>query len=161
MNEEILGNATIFRYACDILLKKMNSGASESSSDHFKQESVLDSTLVVPIIVNASFSCELFLKSMLPDGAQGHELDKLFSSLNQDCQNEIMTYTGVIMKLSNPDYMPEQFWRDLRSSSNNFVEWRYFHEGNSQKANLQFITTFLDVLTQVASRRKTQEDSSQ
>lgn len=161
MNEEILGNAAMFRYACDVLLEKMNSGASELSSGDFRQENILDGTLVVPIIVNASFACELFLKSMLPDGTHGHELDKLFSSLNQDCQAEIMTYTGVIMKLSNPDYMPEQFWRDLRSSSNNFVEWRYFYEGNSQKANLQFITTFLDVLTQMASRRKAQKDSSQ
>lgn len=161
MNEKILGNATIFRRAYDVLLEKMNSGASELSSGNFKPENILDSTLVVPIIVNASFACELFLKSMLPDGTHGHELDKLFSSLNQDCQDEIMTYTGVIMKLSNPDYTPEQFRRDLRSSSNNFAEWRYFHEGNSQKANLQFITAFLDVLTQIASKRKAQKDSSQ
>ena len=161
MNKELLGNATIFRHACDTLTQRMNDGTTALGSGNLERENVLNSTLVVPIIVNASFACELFLKSILPDGTHGHELDKLLSKLDQDSKDEIMGYTVLIMSCSNPDYTSECFWNDLKNSSNNFVEWRYFHEGHSQKANLQFITTFLDVLTQIASRRKTQDDSSQ
>lgn len=114
----------------------MNEGVSKVIAGNPGREDHLNSTLAVPVIVNASFACERFLKSMLPDGTHGHELDKLLSKLDQENQNKIIAATGLIMKCSNPDYTQECFWKDLKDNSNNFVSWRYFHEGRSQTANL-------------------------
>ena len=160
MNKELLGIANTFKNACDILLLQMNEGVLAISSGNLDSRNYQKGTLLIPIIVNASFACELFLKCILPDGTHGHELDSLFSSLDQESQNEIMFYTVFTIRCSNPEYSSEQFWKDLKNSSNNFVRWRYLHEGNGQKANLQFITTFLNVLSKIAFRRKTQENPS-
>lgn len=161
MNKELLGIANTFKNACNILLLQMNEGVSAISSGNLNSENHQKSVLIIPIIVNASFACELFLKCILPDGTHGHELDRLFSSLDKESQNEIIFYTGFTIKCSNPEYTSEDFWKDLKNNSNNFVKWRYLYEGRSQKANLQFIITFLDVLAQIASRRLAQENSSQ
>lgn len=161
MDEITLGNATIFRYACDTLVEKMNQGFFESDANNQQEEKAkLNQSLVVPVIVNASFACELFLKSLLPSNTHGHKLDELFSQLNQDLQNKIMGWTGLTLKCSNDDYNMEQFQQDLKNNSNDFAEWRYFHEGHSQRANLHFLLTFLNVLNRVALEQKSQENSS-
>lgn len=160
MNEIAFGNATMFRYACDTLVDKMDQGFSESGSTVRQEEAKLKQSLVVPVIVNASFACELFLKSLLPSNTHGHELDELFSKLDQDMQNEIMSWTGLTMKCSNPAYNMEQFYQDLKNNSNDFAAWRYFHEGHNLEANLQFLLTFLNVLNRVALNQKSQENFS-
>ena len=151
MDEITLGNATIFRYACDTLVEKMNQGFFESDANNQQEEKAkLNQSLVVPVIVNASFACELFLKSLLPSNTHGHKLDELFSQLNQDLQNKIMGWTGLTLKCSD----------DLKNNSNDFADWRYCHEGRSQRANLHFLLTFLNVLNRVALEQKSQENSS-
>lgn len=160
MNEEILGNAFIFYHACRILIKKMNEGVLALSFGNHDAQNRQNCKLVVPIIVNASFACELFLKSVLPDDTHGHALKELFDCLDQKGQDEIIEYTESAMKRSNSNYTKEQFSKDLNDSSKYFVSWRYFHEGHSVKADLQFIINFLDALAQTASKRKAQEDSS-
>lgn len=159
MNEIALSNAIIFRYACNTLVEKMNQGFSEPS--HVQQDEVkLEQSLVVPVIVNASFACELFLKSLLPSNTHKHNLDELFSQLNQDLQNEIMSWTSLVIKRSIPTYNVEQFLRDLKNNSNDFAEWRYFHEGRSLTANLHFLLTFMNTLHGIALEQKSQESSS-
>lgn len=161
MNEEILGNAFIFYHACRILIKKMNEGVLALSSGNLDAQNRQNGKLVVPIIVNASFACELFLKSVLPDGTHGHALNELFTCLDQKGQDEIIEYTKSAMKRSNSNYTKEQFLKDLNDSSRYFVSWRYFHEGHGLDANLQFIVNFLDALAQMASKRKSQKDLAQ
>lgn len=160
MNEIAFGNATMFRYACDTLVDKMNQGFSGSGSTVRQEETKLKQSLVVPVLVNASFACELFLKSLLPSNTHGHKLDELFSQLDQDLQNKIMGLTGLTLKCYNDGYNMEQFQQDLKNNSNDFAEWRYFHEGHSQRANLHFLLTFLNVLNRVALEQKAQESSS-
>ena len=160
MNEVALGNATMFRHACDILVEKMNHGFFESGVTSPQEEKKLNQRLVVPVIVNASFACEMFLKSLLPPNTRGHELDELFSKLDQDTQNEIMGWTGLTMNCSNSDYNMDQFQQDLKNNSNNFAEWRYFYEYHDLKANLHFLLTFLNVLSRVALKQKSQENPS-
>lgn len=73
MDEITLSNATIFRYACDTLVEKMNQGFFESDTNIQQEEKTkLNQSLVFPVIVNASFACELFLKSLLPSNTHGH-----------------------------------------------------------------------------------------
>mgnify|MGYP004676478853 FL=1 len=161
MDEITLSNATIFRYACDTLVEKMNQGFFESDTNVQQEEKTkLKQSLVVPVIVNASFACELFLKSLLPSNTHGHKLDELFSQLDQNLQSKIMGLTGLTLKCYNDDYNMEQFQQDLKNNSNDFAEWRYFHEGHSQRANLHFLLTFLNVLNRVALEQKAQESSS-
>ena len=114
MDEITLSNATIFRYACDTLVEKMNQGFFESDTNVQQEEKTkLKQSLVVPVIVNASFACELFLKSLLPSNTHGHKLDELFSQLDQNLQNKIMGLTGLTLKCYNDDYNMEQFQQDL------------------------------------------------
>lgn len=157
MNEITMGNATMFCYASDLLAKRMNEGVTALSSGNLSRDSILSSQLVVPVIVNASFACELFLKSILPPDTRGHKLQELFSALSNDLQNEIMELTISNMKDTDSDYSIEQFQQDLEKNSNNFAEWRYFHEGHSHEANLHFIVSLSSVLSHIASQQKMKE----
>lgn len=122
MNKITMGNATMFCYASDLLAKRMNEGVTALSSGNLDRDSILSSQLVVPVIVNASFACELFLKSILPPNTRGHKLQELFSALPNDIQDEIMGWTTLDMKNTNVNYSIDQFQQDLERNSNNFYE---------------------------------------
>ena len=61
-----LANALMFDHAYRILNEKFTMGLNTNN--------LADIGLSVPIAVNCAFSCELFLKSMLPKGIRGHKL---------------------------------------------------------------------------------------
>lgn len=89
MNEIAFGNATMFRYACDTLVDKMNQGFSESGSAVWQEEAKLKQSLVVPVIVNASFACELFLKSLLPSIRMVMNSTNCFPNLIKTCKMKL------------------------------------------------------------------------
>ena len=78
--------------------------------------------LAVPMVVNLAFSAELYLKYLIAKTGKsktGHELDKLFNSLDSTIQNEIMTKIN---------YSNEEFDKLLKNNSQIFADWRYIFE---------------------------------
>ena len=47
------------------------------------------------------------------------------------------------MKNYAQTYCSADFQKDLANNSNIFAEWRYFHEGNTNTVNYQFITNLM------------------
>ena len=90
--------------------------------------------LMVPAVVCAAFAIELGVKAIaLAKGAQprGHELDKLFGTLDAAEQNGIKALVG----LSDTD-----FQKELKAAAGAFVEWRYIYEATGTvSANLAFL----------------------
>lgn len=66
--------------------------------------------------------------------------------LDNDIQNNIRSNTIDKMKDINPAYCDTDFQNDLEQNNNKFAEWRYFHEGTSQSANLEFISRFMKAI---------------
>lgn len=85
--------------------------------------------LTIPVAVNCAFACELFLKSMLPEGTKGHKLKELFNSLEPSLKNNIESIVVHILNDATQDnYLIDNFKHDLNINSNVFNEWRYCHE---------------------------------
>jgi len=144
-DEIAMNNGVIFQRTYDILNDKMQQGIKNMVQGNSGKDgkATLDAALFVSVVVNCSFACELFLKSMLPKNTRGHKLDELFVLLDSDIQNRIKNNTIDKMKIIKTTYNETDFQADLASNSNKFAEWRYFHEGNSQTANLEFISCFM------------------
>ncbi len=157
-DEITMNNGVIFQHAYDILNAKMQQGinAMVQGNTGTDGKAPLDAALFVPVVVNCSFACELFLKSMLPINTRGHKLDELFLLLDSDIQNNIKSNTVDEMKKVKSTYSDTDFQMDLTQNNNKFAEWRYFHEGNSQSANLEFISRFMKSIFAVvnAERKK-------
>lgn len=100
--------------------------------------------LFVPVVMNCTFSCELFLKSLLPKGTRGHALfNQLFTNLDSNIANNIQNAVVHIMKEKNNDYSKADFENDLIEHEKAFEEWRYFHEKhNTSTFDLDFMSVF-------------------
>lgn len=144
-DELAMNNGVIFQHTYDILSKKMRQGMMnlKNGSTGADGMATLDAALFVSVVVNCSFACELFLKAMLPQNTRGHKLDELFSALDNTIQENIKMRTIDEMKKTTSGYCDTDFQNDLTQNSNKFAEWRYFHEGNTQTANLEFISRFM------------------
>ena len=88
---------------------------------------------------------------MLPQNTRGHKLDDLFSALDDTIQEHIKMRTIDEMKKITSGYCDIDFQNDLTQNSNKFAEWRYFHEGNTQTANLEFISQFMKSIFSVVN----------
>ena len=151
-----LNNGVIFQHTYDILNEKMRQGIMnvKNGSNGTDGKAVLDAALFVSVVVNCSFACELFLKSMLPKDTRGHKLDELFALLDSDIQDNLRSNTIDEMKNITPAYCDTDFQNDLEQNNNKFAEWRYFHEGNSQSANLEFISRFMKAVFSVVDEER-------
>ena len=94
--------------------------------------------LVIPLIVNMAFSCELFFKCMLPDSelgkGSGHKLKDLYDRQTTDIKKKILS---EVIKRFDKD---EQWFNEtLTSSSDAFYQWRYFYETTQLHVSLSFI----------------------
>lgn len=74
-------------------------------------------------IVNLAFSCELYMKALLMLQRKsreiiiGHELDQLFSELDETIRERILRETNI------------RNWNHfMKDSSNAFEAWRYYYE---------------------------------
>ena len=136
LNQEALSNALIFDDAVSVLKR----GSHDEGRDLIKNY-----LLSIPIIVNSSLACELFLKSLLPIGTHGHLLyNDLFKKLDPDCQKIISDSVVLIMKENNSEYLDAHFINDLIENEDLFVQWRYFHEPD--KTGIRFDAVFLNAL---------------
>lgn len=86
--------------------------------------------LIVPFIVNASFACELFLKSLAHRGGvslEGHQLSKLLASLPvQERQRLDRAWIAIAQGINCEAAVTLD--SVISELSNSFVEWRYSHE---------------------------------
>ena len=143
-DQTILTNALMFDHAYSILNERFQQGA--------KILDIKELGLFVPVAVNCTFSCELFLKSMLPAGTVGHELySKLFKKLDAQLADVIKQSVVQIMRDTKTDYTEADFEMDLLTHELSFKKWRYFHEGKSLSTfDLQFMSTLQACLKGIA-----------
>ena len=98
--------------------------------------------LIVPIITNMSFACELFLKAILKhDDIQQkkiHKLDCLFNELGNDRKREIVG-----------SEKEDEFMIKLTNISNLFEEWRYVYERYPSSVEYNFLCDLSDRLLSV------------
>lgn len=107
----------------------------------------------IPAIVNAAFSCELYIKYLLGKKRHGHNLKKLFILLDSEIQNRIRTNINEILdnRLFNFDLM-------LERASESYKTWRYIFEkkrtdyfmGTFINEHLKFFNLFLPELKKIA-----------
>ena len=145
-NDATLYNARLFDRAYRILNDKVQAGG--------KTKNEFDMALVVPTAVNCAFSCELFLKAMLPKGTKGHKLFyELFKKLDSDIAEVVQDNVIRIMinKYNYKDYSKADFDSDLIKHERTFEDWRYFHEGKEIGVNLEFMTTLQACLKAAAN----------
>ena len=143
-NQAALANALMFDHAYSILNERFQQGAKLLDQKELG--------LFVPVAVNCTFSCELFLKSMLPAGTGGHELyNKLFKKLDAQLADVIKQSVVQIMRDTKIDYTAADFERDLLTHELAFKEWQYFHEGKPLPTfDLQFMSTLQACLKGIA-----------
>lgn len=111
---------------------------------------------IMPTIVNAAFSCEVFLKLLLQHEGKDihkiHKLNDLYAKLSEDIQMELKEKT--ILRYGK--------WSDiwgrtyLEQIANAFVEWRYSYEHDwTKSASMQievgFLITFKNSLKELCS----------
>lgn len=104
--------------------------------------------LIVPVVVNAAFSCELSIKAILnqcnisvPRNKDAHRIDTLFHILPIELQNKIADEMNRF-----------NFDLDLQSISNVFVEWRYLFEKDVASLPFDFLMTMANVLCSEAEQ---------
>ena len=109
----------------------------------------------VPVLVNGSFACELYLKSLLPPGTTGHLLYDLYMLLDENTRISIKKYCDERIDFINYD-----FDTTLKDFSNAFVFWRYIHEQNGNlgtlglNLGLRFLSHFVEILKLIANDKK-------
>ena len=99
----------------------------------------------VPSIVNMSFACELYFKSLLSDGnseTKGHYLNDLFEKLNTEQKNCI---------INHPRFKgDDDFYSNLVTYKRMFEDWRYcFEKGKNSSVDLVFLENLALVLHEV------------
>lgn len=149
-----LANAYMFDHAYKILNEKWNIGINTSN--------LADIGLAVPVAVNCAFSCELFLKSMLPKGTRGHKLyNDLFTKLDDTSKDAIIDGTLKLIQLKESTYTIDDFYDDLKASENSFETWRYFHEPKETNPNFnnQFMSCFQETVKALAKFYNKQEQN--
>jgi len=117
------------------------------------------STANIPAIVNATFACELFIKSMLPPEQYGHDLKYLFNALDTAVQKELRDI--IDPKLINLNWNKD-FDGYLEDIANVFTFWRYIYEkdkmegflGNRINEYIAVFPVFLSALQDIAIRHK-------
>lgn len=124
------------------MLGKSFLDAAKTCNNPKIQEDGWNHHLIVPIITNMSFACELFLKAILKhDGIQQkkiHKLDGLFNELRDDRKREIVGFENA-----------EEFMIQLTNISNLFEEWRYIYERYPSSVEYNFLCELSDRLLSI------------
>lgn len=88
---------------------------------------------IVPAVVNGVFSVELGIKTLIllaGEKPSGHNLSKLFGTLDQATQAALIQATGMASA---------RFHSDLATIAKAFVEWRYIYEKPSTSISMEFL----------------------
>ena len=108
--------------------------------------------LFVSVAVNCALSCELLLKSMLPQGTKGHKLDELFNKLDASDRTFIKESVVRILSDMGEANAEDNFDEELQKNADTFVAWRYFHEsGGNLTYNYQFMYVFQATIKALAT----------
>lgn len=100
-------------------------------------------SLLVPIVVNMAFSCELFFKAILKYHNQEiktHNMERLFERLPEDVQKQLVDIC---------DCDEEEFRNSLRRVSNYFEEWRYLYERHPSTVEYTFLRELSEKLLEL------------
>ena len=100
--------------------------------------------LLIPIITNMAFACELFLKAILKcdnKEIRTHKLINLFDELQEDIKKEIIDSDNE-----------EDFKRKLYNVSNLFEEMRYLYERYPFSIEYRFLCDFSEKLLKVLDK---------
>ncbi len=108
-----------------------------------------DGYAFIPIIVNLSFSIELFLKCML-EKSWGHDLEELFLKIEENERNAILQITIKQVQQLEPDFKESDFWDCLRRNKAAFEDWRYFYQ-RGKHADVFFLFSFAATLHNLIS----------
>jgi hypothetical protein len=119
---------------------------------------VIPQFLLSPVVVNAAFACEVFLKLLLKlngiENQKIHKLQDLYNNLPRDTQVEIQN--GTVLRCGK--------WTDiwgfecLGNVSDAFVEWRYAYEHDWSKSacmsiDVGFLIGFMNSLRDLCNQR--------
>ncbi|WP_298760085.1 hypothetical protein [uncultured Psychroserpens sp.] len=127
--------------------------------------------LMTPVVVNLSFSLELYLKNVLllkgVSFNRIHYLHKLFDLLDQDTKDQILKsyfikseYRYVDAKDKPYEMFLNWFEDTLNNHSNLFVKWRYSHETIENEAlecDYGFLLKLIGMLEDLSNRLSTNE----
>lgn len=106
--------------------------------------------LYIVYIVNISFSCELFLKTLIADDKgrrppTTHDLKVLFEKLDPSLKADIKARVASGISQKNFD-----FQRDLETSNKSFDNWRYVYENPiGLEARIKFLQELARVIEQI------------
>lgn len=98
-----------------------------------------DAMSITPFVVNATFSIEIYLKSihiLYGQKKTGHLLMPLFEQLPDEAKTVISIKSEELIKEYNFS-TPIEFEKELETINKAFEQWRYIYE----KSNLKFIHT--------------------
>lgn len=106
----------------------------------------------LPAVVNAAFSCELYLKFLIGSTYSGHDLEQLFQRLDPKLQNEIRDEVA-----SEIQGYPLSFDEFLKRAKDVFKKWRYLYEESHTDTYLSVYVNeyliFLPLLINALKRR--------
>lgn len=100
--------------------------------------------LIVPIVTNAAFACELFLKALLQKNNRlksSHRLLDLFQALPGEIKDDIISLKDG-----------ELFIKELTKISCLFEEWRYIYERQLISLNFKFLVNFAEELSAITNK---------
>ncbi len=100
--------------------------------------------LIVPIVTNISFACELFLKTLLEINNtlhREHDLLKLFKFLPEEARKNIV---------GSDDY--DDFISKLEQNSGLFEEWRYIYESQVRSIDISFLFDLAERMSCIANQ---------
>lgn len=100
--------------------------------------------LIIPIVTNAAFACELFLKALLQKNNElqpGHNLMILFQKLPKEIKE------GLIGSQDS-----KLFFQELSKISCLFQEWRYIYERQLSSLNFSFLISFAEDLSFITNK---------
>lgn len=143
----------MFRHACAFV---DCAEACEKESNHIKLRTASHLTAD---IVNSSFACEIFLKTLLiyhgvalktlQDEHQLNELWKIYK--NKDKKLAIKIEESINNWFQTKD--KELFTKLLNQSSNAFVYWRYIYEKRGTTINSHFLRGFRIILRETCCHK--------
>ena len=115
-------------------------------------------THTVADIVNSSFACEVFIKSLLVfhdipiKELKGHELKALWEKFKTvDAVSASLVEEKIIEIFnSNNELMFEEF---LENISNAFGYWRYIYEKDGGKIQINFLRIFREALREICCEK--------
>jgi len=97
------------------------------------------SVVNIPAVVNASFACELYFKSLIGKELKSHNLIGFYNKLSRDIKNELQEHYKY-KKVGDC----KTICQAINEVKNTFVEWRYLYKDEfKEQCNPKDLNRFL------------------